>query len=141
MSPISLGTEARAHDDHRVRSRLKRWRMVRQLTDWEYGMQLGEVRFAEGPIIINDGRPVTRVHVRNTSSRTVRVSSHFHFYEVNHRLVFDRERTYGLHLDIPAGGSVRFAPDDEQEVALVPYAGERVIQGFNGLAAVRLTGE
>lgn len=103
-------------------------------------MQPGEVRFAEGPITIIHGRPVTRLHVRNTSSRTVRVSSHFHFYEVNHRLIFDRESAYGLHLDLPAGGTVRFAPGEEQEVALVPYAGARVIQGFNGLAAQRRMG-
>ena len=103
-------------------------------------MQPGEVRFAEGSVTINHGRPVTRLRVRNTSSRTVRVSSHFHFYEVNHRLDFDREQSYGLHLDLPAGGTVPFAPGEEREVALVPYAGRRVIQGFNGLA-VRRTGE
>jgi urease subunit beta len=104
-------------------------------------MQPGEIRFADGPVTINDGRSVTRLRVRNTSSRPVRVSSHFHFYEVNHRLVFERELAYGLHLDLPAGRTVRFGPGEEQEVTLVPYAGARVIQGFNGLAGRRTAGE
>ena len=100
-------------------------------------MRPGEVRFAESPIVINEGRPVIRLTVRNTSTHTVQVSSHYHFYEVNRRLEFDREQAFGLHLDLPAGRSVRFAPGEEKEVALVPYAGRGVVQGFNGLAAGR----
>ena len=95
-------------------------------------MPLGDIRFAGTPITINDGRPVTRLRVHNTSARTVRVSSHFHFYEVNRRLVFDRARAVGLHLDLPAGAAICFRPGEEQEVTLVPYAGRSAIQGATG---------
>ncbi|MFN8556695.1 MAG: urease subunit beta [Dehalococcoidia bacterium] len=81
--------------------------------------------FADTPVLINEGRPVIRLLVRNTSLHTVRVSSHYHFYEVNRRLVFDREQALGRRLDLPAGGSVRFRPGEEREVALIPHAGRR----------------
>jgi urease beta subunit len=94
----------------------------------------GQVHFGEGSIIVNGGRPVTRLRVRNGSDHTVQVSSHYHFYEVNRRLEFDRDAAYGLHLDLPSGRSIRFAPGAQQEVALVPYAGRGVTEGFRGLS-------
>jgi urease subunit beta len=73
------------------------------------------------------------VLVANTGDRPVQVGSHFHFFETNAALAFDREATRGLRLDIPAGTAVRFEPGDSREVQLVPFAGERRIVGFNGL--------
>ena len=86
-----------------------------------------------GELELNAGRPVTTVLVANTGDRPVQVGSHFHFFETNAALAFDREATRGLRLDIPAGTAVRFEPGDSREVQLVPFAGERRIYGFNGL--------
>lgn len=93
----------------------------------------GEVIPLEGSIELNAGRPQICVEVANTGDRPVQVGSHFHFYEVNRALRFDREQTCGMHLDIPAGTAVRFEPGDTREVRLVPFAGTREIHGFNGL--------
>jgi urease subunit gamma/beta len=93
----------------------------------------GEVRFEDGLLVLNAGRPAVRLRVHNTSDHTVQVSSHFHFFEVNRRLEFERERAYGMHLDLPAGRSIRFAPGEEREVDLVPYGGMGRAQGFRGL--------
>jgi urease subunit beta len=71
--------------------------------------------------------------VRNTGDRPVQVASHFHFFEVNRALEFDRERAFGLRLDLPAGTAVRFEPGDEREVTLVPFGGKRRVHGFNSL--------
>jgi urease subunit beta len=98
-------------------------------------MRPGEVEFAQPPIVINAGRPVVTLHVRNASAHVVRVSSHYHFYEVNRRLEFDRAAAYGRRLDVPAGRSVRFAPGEERDVNLVPYAGLGVPRGFRGVPA------
>jgi len=86
-----------------------------------------------GELELNAGRPVTTVQVANTGDRPVQVGSHFHFFETNSALMFDREATRGLRLDIPAGTAVRFEPGDSREVQLVPFAGERRVFGFNGL--------
>jgi len=91
----------------------------------------GEVATGVEPIELNEGRPVMRLQVANTGDRPVQVGSHYHFYEVNRALSFDRERARGMHLDIAAGTAVRFEPGDTREVALVPYAGSREIYGFN----------
>jgi urease subunit gamma/beta len=93
----------------------------------------GEVHLAASKITVNAGRPTTTLPVRNTSEHTVQVSSHYHFYETNRRLDFDRDAAYGRHIDLPAGRSVRFAPGEEREVSLVPYAGDQVARGFKGL--------
>ncbi len=98
-------------------------------------MQPGQVHFAASKITVNAGRPTTTLRVRNTSGHTVQVSSHYHFYETNRRLEFDRDAAYGRHLDLPAGRSVRFAPGEEREVSLVPYAGDQVTRGFKGLGS------
>ncbi|NMB43804.1 MAG: urease subunit beta [Clostridiales bacterium] len=82
-------------------------------------------------IICNEGRRAIIVEVINTGDRPIQVGSHYHFYEVNSALKFDREKTKGMHLDIPAGTAVRFEPGDSKEVQLVDYAGERRIYGFH----------
>ena len=93
----------------------------------------GELIPEPGEIELNAGRPVTTVLVANTGDRPVQVGSHFHFFETNEALRFDREATRGLRLDIPAGTAIRFEPGDSREVQLVPFAGERRVFGFNGL--------
>jgi urease subunit beta len=93
----------------------------------------GELIPETGELELNAGRPVTTVLVANTGDRPVQVGSHFHFFEVNAALEFNREAARGLRLDIPAGTAVRFEPGDSREVQLVPFAGNRRIFGFNGL--------
>jgi urease subunit beta len=92
----------------------------------------GEMIVGDGEIELNAGRPTLRLQVANTGDRPIQVGSHFHFYEVNDALEFDREQTKGMRLNIPAGTAVRFEPGDEREVELVPFVGERKIYGFNG---------
>jgi urease subunit beta len=93
------------------------------------------VLVADGDITINDGRDTTTVIVVNTGDRPVQVGSHFHFYEVNAGLDFDRQATRGFRLNIAAGTAVRFEPGQSREVGLVALDGERVVHGFNGLVA------
>ncbi|MBE1489354.1 urease subunit beta [Plantactinospora soyae] len=85
------------------------------------------------PLELNAGRPVVRIEVHNTGDRPIQVGSHFHFYETNRSLEFDREASFGCRLDIPAATSIRFEPGDRKTVALVPYAGRQRVYGFNGL--------
>ncbi|GAB4205582.1 MAG: urease subunit beta [Coleofasciculaceae cyanobacterium] len=92
----------------------------------------GEIITSDGEIELNAGRPTVRLQVANTGDRPIQVGSHFHFYEVNDALRFDREQAKGMRLDIPAGTAVRFEPGDEREVTLVPFAGTRQVYGFNG---------
>ncbi len=92
----------------------------------------GEIITPEGEIELNAGRPTVRLQVANKGDRPIQVGSHFHFYEVNESLEFDREQARGMRLDIPAGTAVRFEPGDEKEVVLVPYVGSRQVYGFNG---------
>ncbi len=93
----------------------------------------GELLPVDESININTDRPTASVTVENTGDRPVQVGSHFHFFEVNPALDFDREVAYGMRLDIPAGTAVRFEPGYEKEVNLVAYAGNRVIRGMAGL--------
>jgi urease subunit beta len=92
----------------------------------------GELFVAEGEIEINAGRPTVRLTVANTGDRPIQVGSHYHFYETNAALAFDREQARGCRLDIPAGTATRFEPGQTREVRLVAYAGERRVFGFNG---------
>jgi urease subunit beta len=94
---------------------------------------VGGYILAAAPVQINVGRPQVKLTVRNTGDRPVQVGSHFHFFEVNRALDFDRELTFGHRLDIGAGTAVRFEPGDEKEVTLVPFGGKRRIHGFNNL--------
>ncbi|WP_329577870.1 urease subunit beta [Kitasatospora sp. NBC_01250] len=95
----------------------------------------GSARYLYGddPVELNAGRPKARLTVSNTGDRAVQVGSHYHFYEVNRALDFDRNRAYGMHLDLPAGTAVRFEPGDTREVELTTYAGHRRLVGFSGL--------
>jgi len=100
----------------------------------------GEMFIQEGEIELNVGRSTVRLQVANTGDRPIQVGSHFHFYEVNPALSFDRDRSRGMRLDIPAGTAVRFEPGDDREVGLVALAGSREIYGFNGLINGALIG-
>ncbi|MFZ9281137.1 MAG: urease subunit beta [Prochlorococcaceae cyanobacterium] len=93
----------------------------------------GELIPEDGELELNAGRPVTTIEVANSGDRPVQVGSHFHFFEANAALKFDREAARGQRLDIPAGTAIRFEPGDSRAVQLVPYAGERRVFGFNGL--------
>ena len=92
----------------------------------------GELLPASGEIEINTGRPTVTLTVANTGDRPIQVGSHYHFYETNTALAFDRDRARGYRLDIPAGTATRFEPGQSREVRLVAYAGERRVVGFNG---------
>lgn len=94
---------------------------------------VGGVVLGGGEIEFNAGRPVTRLKVRNTGDRPIQVGSHFHFFEVNRALQFDRNKAFGQHLNIPATTGVRFEPGAEHEVELVPFGGKQCIYGFNNL--------
>jgi urease subunit gamma/beta len=97
------------------------------------GQSPGEVLAADGPDIeINAGRPVIELEVANTGDRPIQVGSHYHFFETNPALHFDRPRARGMRLCIPAGTAVRFEPGQTRTVELTPYAGERVVYGFRG---------
>jgi urease beta subunit len=104
-------------------------------------MKPGEILFGEGAIPLNAGRPTVEVEVENTSDHVIFVSSHFPFFEVNRRLVFDRAKAWGMHLDVPAGDAVRWAPGERRRVRLVAFAGRRVVRGFNLLTEGAATPE
>jgi urease subunit beta len=91
----------------------------------------GELFPEDGYIELNQGRDVLELSVANTGDRPVQIGSHYHFYEVNSALIFDREAGKGFRLDIPAGTAVRFEPGQARNVTLVSYAGKREIYGFN----------
>jgi len=93
----------------------------------------GEIIAMDGDIELNVGRARARIKALNTGDRPIQIGSHFHFFEVNRALQFDRAAAFGKHLDIPAGTAVRFEPGDEKEVALVDFGGRREIFGLNGL--------
>ncbi|MCX8572366.1 MULTISPECIES: urease subunit beta [Hyphomicrobiales] len=90
----------------------------------------GEIIPAEGSIELNKGQPTVTLKVANTGDRPIQVGSHFHFYETNNGLKFDREQARGMRLDIAAGTAVRFEPGQERDVTLVPYGGKREVYGF-----------
>jgi urease subunit beta len=94
---------------------------------------VGGYVLASAPVEINAGRPRLRLAVRNTGDRPIQVGSHFHFFEVNRALEFDRRQAFGRRLDIAAGTAVRFEPGDQKEVMLVPFGGKRHVHGFNNL--------
>lgn len=87
---------------------------------------------------LNANRPVTTLSVNNTGDRPVQIGAHYHFFEVNRALVFDRAKAYGMRLDLPSGTSARFEPGEVKKVQLIPYGGRRVVYGFNGLVTGRL---
>ena len=92
----------------------------------------GEVFVADGDIELNVGRATVILTVANTGDRPIQVGSHYHFYETNAALAFDRDKARGFRLDIPAGTAIRFEPGQSREVRLIAYAGARRVIGFNG---------
>lgn len=94
-------------------------------------MKPGEIFPAASEIVLNDGRATVELDVANAGDRPIQVGSHFHFYETNSALTFDREQARGFRLDIPAGTAVRFEPGQTRRVTLVAYGGDRVVIGFN----------
>jgi len=91
----------------------------------------GEYFIDDGDIMLNEGRRTITVKVANTGDRPIQVGSHYHFYEANNGLSFDREATRGFRPNIPAGTAIRFEPGQEREIELVEYAGDRHVYGFN----------
>ena len=93
----------------------------------------GEIITEKGDIELNSGKDTESITVSNSGDRPIQVGSHYHFYETNQALIFDRELTLGMRLDIPAGTAIRFEPGDTTEVRLVSYSGYRNVFGFNAL--------
>ena len=94
---------------------------------------IGGTLLASGDITYNEGKSVRTISVRNTGDRPIQVGSHFHFFEVNRLLEFDREAAFGHHLNIPSNTAIRFEPGDQKSVTLVPYGGKCRVVGFGGL--------
>ena len=93
----------------------------------------GEIIPEQGEIELNPGKHVINISVSNSGDRPIQVGSHYHFFETNKALIFQREKTVGCRLDIPAGTAIRFEPGDTTEVKLIPYSGKRNVFGFNSL--------
>ena len=104
-------------------------------------MKIGEIIPADRDIILNEGKETVTVLVANKGDRPVQVGSHYHFFEVNRCLDFDRAKTYGFHLDIPSGTSVRFEPGEEKEVQLTAMGGSKTVHGLNDLTCGQVNEE
>ena len=104
-------------------------------------MKPGEFVCADGEIELNAGLGAVALEVSNQGDRPVQVGSHYHFFEVNPKLAFDRERARGMRLDIPAGTAVRFEPGQTRTISLVPYVGRRIVTGFRQDVMGPLDGE
>ena len=104
-------------------------------------MKIGEIIPADREIVLNEGKKTTKIMVANKGDRPVQVGSHFHFFEVNKCLCFDREAAYGYQLDIPSGTSVRFEPGEEKEVQLTEMGGRKRVFGLNDLTRARAAGD
>ncbi len=103
-------------------------------------MKIGEIMTADRDIVLNEGKKTVTIVVANKGDRPVQVGSHFHFFEVNKCLSFDRNAAYGYHLDIPSGTAVRFEPGEEKEVQLTEMGGRKRVFGLNDLTCAQ-TGE
>lgn len=104
-------------------------------------MKPGEIITKSGSIILNEGRPTAKLSVVNTGDRPIQVGSHFHFFEVNKALSFDRKKAFGMRLDIPSGTAVRFEPGEEKTVKLTAIGGKRMGFGLNNLTRGSLDDE
>lgn len=93
----------------------------------------GEYRLKKSPILCNENKQPLLIRVLNRGDRPIQIGSHFHFFEVNRALKFDRGKAFGRHLNIPAGTAVRFEPGDEKEIELIPFSGEQKVYGLNQL--------
>ncbi len=98
----------------------------------------GEMLIEDGEIELNAGAANRTLHVANSGDRPIQVGSHYHFYETNPALQFDRTQAYGMRLNIAAGTAIRFEPGQQRTVQLLPLAGERVVYGFNALVMGKL---
>lgn len=96
-------------------------------------MKPGEYLFGVEGIVLNKDRKIRKLKVKNGDSRPVQIGSHFHFFEVNKALIFDRKKAFGMRLDIPSGAAIRFESGEEKEVNLVSFGGKKNIFGLNGL--------
>jgi len=101
----------------------------------------GEMQVKAGDIEINSGRETIKLEVANTGDRPIQIGSHYHFYETNEALAFDRDKTLGFRLNIPAGTAVRIEPGQSRNVELVAFAGKREIYGFQGKVMGPLSGK
>ena len=99
----------------------------------------GEYLLAKNPIVANVGKKTIKINVKNTGDRPIQVGSHTHFFETNKALVFQRSKTFGFHLNIPSGTSLRFEPGDSRIVQLTEFGGNRIVFGFNSLVNGKLT--
>lgn len=102
-------------------------------------MKPGEILTAPSDIVANAGRRTCEILVANTGDRPVQVGAHYHFFEVNKALRFDREKAFGMRLNIPSGTTMRFEPGDERRVTLVEFRGRRIVRGLNALTDGDLT--
>ena len=99
----------------------------------------GEYFVSRNPILANAGKKTLKINVSNTGDRPIQVGSHTHFFETNKALVFQRSKTFGFHLNIPSGTSLRFEPGDSRIVQLTEFGGKRIVFGFNSLVNGKLT--
>jgi len=95
--------------------------------------KIGEVIYRPEDVEVNRGRDAVELMVKNTGDRTIQVCSHYHFFECNNALKFDRPKAYGMRLDIPSGNAMRFEPGEDKPVRVVPFGGARKLYGFAGL--------
>jgi urease subunit beta len=99
----------------------------------------GEYFLSKNPILANVGKKTNRINVKNTGDRPIQVGSHTHFFETNKFLSFQRNKTFGFHLNIPSGTSLRFEPGDSRTVELTEYGGKKIVFGFNSLVNGKIT--
>jgi len=99
----------------------------------------GEYFLSKKPILANVGKKTIKINVTNTGDRPIQVGSHTHFFETNRALKFQRRKTFGFHLNIPSGTSLRFEPGDSRTVELTEYSGKKIVFGFNGLVNGKLS--
>lgn len=96
-------------------------------------MKIGQIVYGQGNLILNNGRKSINLLVKNISNRPIQISSHYHFYEINKEMMFNRDESFGMRLDIPSGEAIRFEPGEEKSVQLVEFSGQKRIMSFNGL--------
>ena len=99
----------------------------------------GEYFLSSNPILANVGKKTIKINVKNTGDRPIQIGSHTHFFETNRALMFQRHKTFGYHLNIPSGTSLRFEPGDSRVVELTEFGGKKIVFGFNSLVNGKLT--
>lgn len=99
----------------------------------------GEYFLSKNPILANVGKKTIKINVKNTGDRPIQVGSHTHFFETNKALMFQRQKTFGYHLNIPSGTSLRFEPGDSRNVELTEFGGKKIVFGFNSLVNGKLS--